>query len=125
MEPWIALAEKNRFKSVGEAHYIGADIASADMDDDTYAALQRAMTRAVHLFNADKKQYLHYLIDEVPSELGRLAPEDFHLPRLRYIEPGAYSEAEFRRTYEWMLGWGLINENTTFEDLVDTRISAC
>ncbi len=125
MEPWIALAEKHGCKSVGEAHYIGTDIASADMEPDTYTALQRAMTKAVGLFNADKTKYLHYLIDEIPPELGRLTPEDFHLPRLRYIEPGPYSEAEFRRTYEWMLGWGLINEDTTFEDLVDNRISAC
>ncbi len=123
MEPWIALAEKMGCKSLGEAHYIGAEIASADMDRETYARLQRAIIRAVGLFNADKKKYLRYLIDEVPPEVGRLTPEDFHLPRLRYIEPAPYSEAEFRKTYEWMLGWGLINEDMTYEDLVDNRIS--
>ena len=123
MEPWIALAEKNGCKSVGEAHYIGSDIAAADMDAETYAGLQRAMSRAVARFNADKKKYLHYLIDEVPPELGRLTPEDFHLPRLRYTEPGPYSEAEFRRTYEWMLSWDLIDEDMTYEDLVENRIS--
>jgi NitT/TauT family transport system substrate-binding protein len=126
MEPWIALAEKSGCKSVGEAHYIGADISTPDMDTETYTALQRAITKAVGLFNADKRRYLHYLIDEIPPHLGRLSPEDFHLPRLRYIEPGAYSEAEFRRTYEWMLGWGLIDDDMTYEDLVDNRISvAC
>lgn len=123
MEPWIALAERNGCKSVGEAHYVGAEIATADMDPDTYNALQRAMTRAVALINADKRQYLHYLIDEIPPELGRLTPEDFHLPRLRYVDPAPYSEAEFRRTYEWMLGWGLIDAEMTYEDLVDNRIS--
>jgi NitT/TauT family transport system substrate-binding protein len=123
MEPWIALAEKNGCKSLGEAHYIGADIASADMDRETYNALQRAVTKAVRLFNTDKTRHLHYLINEVPPELGRLTPEDFHLPRLRYVEPAPYSEAEFRKTYEWMLSWGLINENMTFEDLVENRIS--
>ncbi|MPZ15353.1 MAG: ABC transporter substrate-binding protein [Chloroflexi bacterium] len=124
MEPWIALAEKQGCKSVGEAHYVGADISAPDMDADTYTALQRAISQAVMLFNADKRRYLHYLIDEVPPELGRLTSDDFHFPRLRYIEPGPYSEAEFRRTYEWMLGWGLINEDMTYEDLVDNRISA-
>ena len=123
MEPWIALAEKNGCKSLGEAHYAGAEIASADMDADTYTKLQRALTAAVHLFNADKKKYLHYLIDEVPPEVGQLAPEDFHLPRLRYVDPAPYSELEFRKTYEWMLGWGLIDEDMTYEDLVDNRIS--
>ena len=124
MEPWIALAEKNGCKSIGEAHYIGADISTPDMDPDTYEALQRAISKAVKLFNADKKRYLRYLIDEIPPELGTLDPEDFHLPRLRYIEPAPYSETEFRRTYEWMLGWDLISEDMTYEDLVDNRISA-
>jgi NitT/TauT family transport system substrate-binding protein len=123
MEPWIALAEKNGCKSLGESHYIGSDIAAPDMDADTYSAIQRAIGRAVDLFNADKKKYLHYLIDEVPRHLERLSPEDFHLPRLRYAQPAPYSEAEFRRTYEWMLSWDLINEDMTFEDLVDNRIS--
>jgi NitT/TauT family transport system substrate-binding protein len=123
MEPWIALAEKMGFKSLGEAHYIGAEIASADMDAETYGGLQRALTRAVQLFNADKRKYLHYLIAEIPPEVGTLTPEDFHLPRLRYIEPAPYLEAEFRKTYEWMLSWGLVNENMTYEDLVDNRIS--
>ena len=123
MEPWIALAEKNGCKSVGEAHYIGADIASEDMDAETYTAMQRALTEAVHLFNADKRKYLHYLIDEIPPELGLLTEDDFHLPRLRYIDPAPYSEAEFRKTYEWMLSWGLIDEDMTYEDLVDNRLS--
>ena len=39
------------------------------------------------------------------------------------MKPEPYSEAEFRRTYEWMRGWDLINEDMTFEDLVDNRIS--
>lgn len=123
MEPWIALAEKNGCRSLGESHYTGSDIAAPDMDAETYNATQRAMGEAVRLFNADKHKYLHYLIDEVPAELGRLEPEDFHLPRLRYVAPQPYSEAEFRRTYEWMRSWDLIDEDMTFEDLVDNRIS--
>jgi NitT/TauT family transport system substrate-binding protein len=123
MEPWIALAEKNGCKGVGEAHYVGSDIAAADMDVETYAALQRVMVKAVDHINADPRKYLHFLIDEIPPELGRLTAEDFHLPRLRYVHPAPYSEAEFRRTYEWMLSWGLISENMTYEDLVDNRLS--
>jgi NitT/TauT family transport system substrate-binding protein len=123
MEPWIALAEKNGCKSLGEAHYIGSDIAAPDLDEAAYSALQRAISSAVHAFNADKVKYLHYLIDEIPSHLPRLTPGDFHLPRLRYVEPAPYSESEFRRTYEWMKSWDLINDQMTFEDLVDNRIS--
>jgi NitT/TauT family transport system substrate-binding protein len=123
MEPWIALAEKNGCKSLGEAHYTGSDIAAPDMDRETYNAVQRAIGQAVELFNSDKRKYLHYLIDEVPSEVGKLDPEDFHLPRLRYVLPEPYAEAEFRRTYDWMRSWDLIDEDMTFEDLVDNRIS--
>ncbi|MBM2810047.1 MAG: nitrate transporter substrate-binding protein [Chloroflexi bacterium] len=123
MEPWIALAEKIGCKSLGEVHYAGAEIASADMDVDTYERLQKALTGAVRLFNSNKRKYLPYLIDEVPPELGNLTAEDFHLPRLRYVDPSPYSEAEFRKTYEWMLSWGLIDQDMTYEDLVDNRIS--
>ena len=96
MEPWIALAEKNGCKSLGEAHYTGADIAAPDMDEAIYSAMQRAIKRGVQLFNANKRKYLHHLIEEIPAHLGRLAEEDFHLPRLRYMDPAPYSEAEFR-----------------------------
>lgn len=123
MEPWISLALKQGCKSLGEAHYAGADIAAADMDSDTYQALQRAITEAVGRFNSDKRRYLHYLIDEIPPEVGRLELEDFYLPRLRYVRPEPYSEAEFRSTYEWMVSWDLIDGDSTYEDLVDNRIS--
>ena len=83
---------------------------------------KKVSPKAVKLFNADKRRYLHYLIDEIPPYLGSLDPEDFHLPRLRYIEPGPYSEAEFRRTYEWMLSYpGLITPGATYETAVDNR----
>ncbi len=81
------------------------------------------MSAAVKLFNADKKKYLHYLIEEIPPELGHLTPDDFHLPRLRYTEPSLYLESEFRRSKEWMESWDLINDSSSYEDLVDCRIS--
>ncbi len=123
MEPWIALAEKNGCRSLGEAHYIGADITSPDLGHDTFEAISRVMSAAVKLFNADKKKYLHYLIEEIPPELGQVTPDDFHLPRLRYIEPSLYLESEFRRSKEWMESWDLINDSSSYEDLVDSRIS--
>lgn len=123
MEPWISLAEKRGCKNLGEACYVGSDIASADIDRDTYAALQRAVTIAARRFNADKRRYLHYLIDEIPADLGPLAPEDFHLPRLRCTDPAPYSEAEFRKSFEWMRSWDLIDAETTYLDLVQNRIS--
>jgi hypothetical protein len=74
MEPWITLAEKNGCRSLGEAHYIGADITAPDLDRDTFEAIARVMSAAVKLFNADKRKYLHYLIEEVPH-LHRLTSQ--------------------------------------------------
>ena len=123
MEPWISLAEKNGCVSLGEAHYVGADITSPDMDRATFEAISRVMSAAVKRFNADKKKYLHDLIDEIPPSIGELKPEDFHLPRLRYVEPSLYLESEFRRSKEWMESWNLIDDNSSYEDLVESRIS--
>jgi len=123
MEPWITLAEKNGLQNLGEACYIGTEIASPDLDRDTYTALQRAVRNAVHAFNRDKRHYLHYLIEEIPPELGALTVADFHLPRLRCVDPVPYSEAEFRRSVEWMRTWDLIGDDTTYLDLVENRLS--
>ena len=122
MEPYIALAEKNGCNLIMEAHYAGAELAAPDVDAATFEAINRAITRAVRLINADKKKYLHYLIADVPSELGPLSPEDFRLSRLRYVEPRPYPAEEFARTHAWMVSWGLAPADATFEDVVDNRI---
>ena len=88
MEPWISLGEKIGCKSLAEGHYLGAENASEDMDPETFAAINRAVGRAIDMFNADKRKYLHYMIDApdfdaVAAKYGGITPEDFHLPRLR------------------------------------------
>ena len=55
---------------------------------------------------------------------GALAPEDFHLPRPRYVDPVPYPLEEFEQAYRWMLSWGLIQPNAAFDRLVDNRIGA-
>ena len=64
MEPWISLAEKNGCRSVCEGHYLGAENASDNMDEETFTAINRAVVKAVDLINSDKKRFLHYLIDQ-------------------------------------------------------------
>jgi hypothetical protein len=49
---------------VCEGHYLGAENASDDMDEATCAEINRAVGKAIDLFNADKRRYLHYLIDD-------------------------------------------------------------
>ena len=72
MEPWIALAEKNGCRAVCEGHYLGAENASDNMDDETFAAINRAVSKAVDLINSDKKRFLHYLIEQ-PKFAGKQA----------------------------------------------------
>ncbi len=124
MEPWITVAEKLGYKLIVEAFYVGSEIASPDLDPDTYDAIQRAVTKAVHKINEDPKPYLHYLIADVPEDITPLTPEDFRRDRLRYIEPAPYPIEQFQRTYNWMVAWDLIAEDADFTQIVDNRIPA-
>ncbi|MEU7042035.1 ABC transporter substrate-binding protein [Streptomyces varsoviensis] len=118
-EPWIALAEKQGFQKVIETHYAGLELAAPGFDPAVYAACNRAIGRAIADINADKRRYLHYLIDSLPEEFhGELTPDDFHLPRLRYAEPAPYTREEFEKSYAWMRQWGLIESGAAYTDLV-------
>jgi NitT/TauT family transport system substrate-binding protein len=97
------------------------------MDEATFAAINRAVARAVDMFNADKRRYLHYLIDDprsaaVLARYGGLTPDDFHLPRLRYVQATPYTDAIVDDTYHWMVRWGLISNAACAADLVDNRL---
>ena len=122
MEPWITAGEKLGYKLVSETFYSGSEIACPDLDAETYAAVKRAITRAVQRLNEDPRPYLHHLIAEVPPEVTELSESDFRLERLRYVDPVPYTEEEFERAYEWMLGWDLAEPGARFETLVDNRL---
>ena len=122
--PLSTVAEKKGYNRIIETFFYGSDIASRELDPETYEAMGRALREAVRRINADKAKYLHYFIREVPPELGTLTPEDFDLSRLRYIDPAPYSKEEFDKTYEWMVSWGLVEADTPYEVLVDNRIAA-
>jgi NitT/TauT family transport system substrate-binding protein len=47
-----------------------------------------------------------------------LTPDDFHLPRLRYVDPEPYTQEEFERVYQWMLTWDLVGPNADYSNLV-------
>lgn len=128
MEPWIALGEKLGCKTVAEGHYLGAENASDDMDPETFAAINRAVGRAVDMINADKRKFLHYLVEdasfaEAAAKYGGLTPEDFHLPRLRYVQPTPYTDEQVEDTYNWMVRWGLLTGAACASDLVENRIA--
>src|SRR5215470_3156009 len=119
MEPWITLAEKNGFKKIIETHYLGVENISLDLEPETFQALMRAVRKAVACINADKKRYLHYLIEEMPAQYAaQISPEDFYLPRLRYVDPAPYTREEFERAHQWMLTWDLAAQDAACEKLV-------
>ncbi len=123
MEPWISVAEKLGYKLIAEAFYVGSEIASRDLEPETFAAINRAVTRAVKKLNEDPRPYLHYLIESVPTEIVQLSVDDFKVSRFRYVPPAPYPEHEFQKTYAWMVGWNLIEPNATYDQLVDNRIA--
>ena len=124
MEPWISAAEKLGCKVICEAFYNGLEVADPSVDADIFTALHRAHIKAVDRIRQDIRPYLQHLIAEVPPATVKLEPADLHLPRLRYNYPEPYSPAEFQRTYEFMVSWGLINPASTYDKLVDARLIA-
>lgn len=123
MEPWITVAEKLGYKIIAEAHYVGLEIGSPDLDEETFEAINRAVRRAVKDLQADPIAYVKYLIEDVSEEIVHLEPSDFRRNRLRYVDPAPYAEADFRRSYDWMVKWGLIKPDATFEQIVNNRVS--
>lgn len=122
MEPWITVAEKLGYKIIAEAHYVGLEIGSPELDEETFAAINRAIRRAVKDLQDDPLRYVKYLIDDVSEDIVHLEPSDFRRNRLRYADPAPYSEVDFRRTYNWMVKWGLIAPDVTFTQIVDNRV---
>ena len=123
MEPWISAAEKLGCKVICEAFYNGLEVADTSVDAGIFTALHRAHIKAVDRINQDIRPWLQHLTDEVPADIVKLEPADLHLPRLRYNHPEPYAAEEFRRTYDFMVAWGLIDTQSTYDRLVDARVA--
>jgi NitT/TauT family transport system substrate-binding protein len=125
MEPWVTLAHKNGCKEIVGTFYQGTENSNAGLDPKIWDAAMRAVKKAVKLINADKRKYVDYLIEEMPPRYAKqLSPEDFYLPRLRYVDPAPYTKEEFDRAYNWMLTWDLVRPNANYEKLVSNRVAA-
>ena len=125
MEPWVTLAHKNGCKEIVGTFYQGTENSNASLDPKIWDAAMRAVKKAVKLINADKRKYVHYLIEEMPPQYAKqLSPDDFYLPRLRYVDPAPYTKEEFDRAYNWMLTWNLVGPNANYEKLVSNRVAA-
>src|SRR5262245_19352674 len=109
-EPWITVAEKAGCRLVSTTFFHGTWVATPDVSPAAYGALLRAITRAVHRINADKRRYVSYFIRDwaaTPMEALR-PPDDFNLGRIQVKEPGPIPEREARWAWDWMASWGLI-----------------
>src|SRR6059036_2316492 len=88
-EPWITVAEKAGCRLVSTTFFHGTWVATDQVTAEAYAALLRAITRAVRLINADKRRYVHYFIRDWAghSAVTALSPDDFNLGRIQLKEP--------------------------------------
>ena len=122
-EPYITVAEKAGCRIIVQAPFHGTEVATQEVDAETYAAFSRAVKKAVVRINADKRKYLQYFIDYYKSdpEVAALTVDDMTLGRLQVVEPAPIPEEELQRTYEWMLGWNMLDETTGAENLIDSQ----
>jgi len=59
------------------------------------------------------------MLDELPEKYRtRLSPDDFYLPRLRYVDPAPYTASEFERARRFMVEWDLLAPDATYDKLV-------
>ena len=110
-EPWITVAEKAGCRLVSTTFFHGTWVATPDVSPAAYAALIRAITKAVHRINADKRRYVSYFIRDWAGHpaVEALSPDDFNLGRIQVKEPGPIPESEARWAWDWMASWGLLD----------------
>lgn len=123
MEPWITVAAKKGFKIICEAFYEGAEVATPDVDPEMYAAITRAVNKAVAKINEDIRPYLKYLIREVPEDVARLTVDDFYLPRFRYVAPRPYTREEYEHLHDWMVNWGLLDPESGYDNIIGRQLA--
>ena len=124
MEPWITVSAKKGLKIISEAFYEGAEVATPDVEPRMYAAINRAIVKAVAKINQDIRPYLRYMIREVPAEIMTLTENDFYLPRFRYVAPRPYTREEYEHLHDWMTNWDLLNVDSSYDKIVGAKIAA-
>lgn len=126
-EPYITLAEKQGCRVICSAFYHGTAVASDKLDAETYGAFNRAIMEAVRRINANKRAYLHYFIDYHKAkdpEIGTMKVEDLRESRLVVCNPAPIPADEMQRTYEWLKGWGMLEETASPLQLVNLEVQA-
>src|SRR6266513_309429 len=118
MEPWISVAEKRGMRVLMESHSTRSEAAGDELDGATLAAMFRAEARAAEAIDKDPWRHARYLIEEAG---GLLDKTELKLSRLLNAPPEPYTRERFDHTYQWTVGWGLVQSGATFENTVDNR----
>ena len=123
-EPYVSLAEKKGCRVICSAFYHGTEVASDRVDGETYAAFNRAVCEAVKRINSDKAAYLHYFIDyhRKDPEIAALTPTDLRAGRIVVCDPAPIPAEEMQRTYDWLKGWGMLEQTATPLALVNLDV---
>jgi NitT/TauT family transport system substrate-binding protein len=118
MEPWISVAEKRGCRVIIELHSTRSEAAGDELDGPTLAKMFRAEAEAAEAIQNDPGCYAHYLLEEAG---GLLEAKDLRLSRIVNAPPEPYTRERFDHTYQWTLGWGLVDSGATYENTVDNR----
>jgi len=118
MEPWISIAEKRGMRVLMESHSTRSEAAGDELDGATLAAMFRAEARAAEAIDRDPRKHSRYLVEEAG---GLLDANELKLSRILNAPPEPYTRERFDHTYQWTLGWGLVQAGATFENTVDNR----
>jgi NitT/TauT family transport system substrate-binding protein len=118
MEPWISVAEKRGCRVIMESHSTRSEAAGDELDGPTLRKMFDAEARAAEAIQKNPEKYAHYLLEETGGELKM---GDLKLSRLLNAPPQPYSRERFDHTYQWTLGWGLVEPGATYENTVDNR----
>jgi NitT/TauT family transport system substrate-binding protein len=124
-EPHVSLAEKAGCRIILEAGFHGTEVATSDVDAETYRRFNRAIREAVRRINADKRKYLQYFLDyhKDESEIAALTLDDLRPSRIVVVDPAPIPENEARRTADWMRSWGLLGD-ISYQELCDVERQA-
>jgi NitT/TauT family transport system substrate-binding protein len=124
-EPYATLAEKEGCRLICGGFYHGTEVASDRVDAETYSAFNRAVREAVRRINANKQAYLHYFIDyhkKSDPRIGTLKPTDIRESRIVVCDPAPIPLDEMQRTYDWLRGWGMLEETSSPLQLVNLDV---
>ena len=125
-EPYLTLAEKKGCRIVVSASLHGTEVASDNVDAETYGMFNRAVREAVRRVNADKKKYMQYFIDyhKDDPEIAALSADELRESRIVVMDPAPIPADELERTAAWIKSWGMLDENLAPTELVNLEVQS-